>query len=91
MDDLRRGAHVVAGDDNPDAIAIATGSEVHLAVAARKALAGERNEAERRLGTLPRALRARGGRLPRACAAARRAGGLDRGRTHRPVDVLDRP
>ncbi|MDX1387943.1 MAG: transketolase [Acidobacteriota bacterium] len=37
--DARRGAYLVDGDDAPDAIVAATGSEVHLAVAAREALA----------------------------------------------------
>jgi len=35
------GAYLVAGDSRPDAIVVATGSEVHLAVAARSALAEE--------------------------------------------------
>jgi transketolase len=38
--DPRRGAYLVAGDDRPDAIVAATGSELHLAVAARETLAG---------------------------------------------------
>ena len=41
LSDPRRGAYLVAGDDRPDAVAIATGSEVHLAIAARQTLAGE--------------------------------------------------
>ena len=68
----RRGAYLVAGDDVPDAIAIATGSELHLAVAARKSLARdgkklnvgsapclelfERQEASYRERLLPRAV-----------------------------------
>ena len=39
--DPTRGAYLVAGDDSPDAIVAASGSEVHLAVAARETLAGE--------------------------------------------------
>ncbi|MDH3784974.1 MAG: transketolase, partial [Acidobacteriota bacterium] len=39
--DMRRGAYLVAGDDQPDAVIAATGSEVHLAVAAREAMASE--------------------------------------------------
>jgi transketolase len=38
--DARRGAYLVAGDARPDAVVVATGSELHLAVAAREALAG---------------------------------------------------
>jgi transketolase len=37
----RRGAYLVAGDGRPDAVVAATGSELHLAVAAREALAAE--------------------------------------------------
>jgi transketolase len=37
--ELRRGGYLVAGDDAPDAIVAATGSELHLAVGARAALA----------------------------------------------------
>ena len=37
--DLVRGAHLVAGPAKPDAVVAATGSELHLAVAARTALA----------------------------------------------------
>jgi transketolase len=36
--DPRRGAYLVAGDEHPDAVVAATGSEVHLALAARAAL-----------------------------------------------------
>lgn len=39
--DPKRGAYLVAGDDVPDAVVAATGSEVHLAMAARETLAGE--------------------------------------------------
>jgi transketolase len=39
--DPRRGAYLVAGDDTPHAVAIATGSEVALALAVRNALATE--------------------------------------------------
>jgi transketolase len=39
--DARRGGYLLAGDDKPDAVIVATGSEVHLAVAARAALAAE--------------------------------------------------
>ena len=39
--DPRRGAYLVAGDDRPDAIVAATGSEVHLALAARERLEEE--------------------------------------------------
>ncbi|MDX1388547.1 MAG: transketolase, partial [Acidobacteriota bacterium] len=39
--DPKRGAYLIDGDDAPDAVVAATGSEVHLAVAAREALAGE--------------------------------------------------
>ena len=39
--DPHRGAYLVAGDDRPDAVIAATGSELHLAVAARSALADE--------------------------------------------------
>jgi transketolase len=39
--DPRRGAYLVAGDDRPDAVVAATGSELHLALAARRTLAGE--------------------------------------------------
>jgi transketolase len=39
--DPRKGAYLVAGDGAPDAVVAATGSEVHLAVAAREALARE--------------------------------------------------
>jgi transketolase len=37
--ELRRGGYLVAGDDTPRAIVAATGSELHLAVGARDALA----------------------------------------------------
>jgi transketolase len=37
--DLRRGAYLVAGDDDPTAVVAATGSELHLAMGARAALA----------------------------------------------------
>jgi transketolase len=37
--DPRRGAYLIAGDDRPDAIVAATGSELHLALAARDAIA----------------------------------------------------
>ena len=37
----RRGAYLIAGDDEPDAVIAATGSELQLAVAAREALAGD--------------------------------------------------
>jgi transketolase len=37
--DIRRGGYLVAGDDRPDAVIAATGSELHLAIAAREALA----------------------------------------------------
>ncbi|HJQ97622.1 MAG TPA: transketolase [Candidatus Polarisedimenticolaceae bacterium] len=37
--ELRRGGYFVAGDDAPDAVVAATGSELHLAVGARAALA----------------------------------------------------
>jgi transketolase len=39
--DPRRGAYRIAGAERPDAIAMATGSELHLAVAARKTLAAQ--------------------------------------------------
>jgi len=39
--DPRRGAYLIAGDSKPDAIAVATGSELHLAMAARERLAAE--------------------------------------------------
>jgi transketolase len=39
--DPGKGAYLVAGDDSPDAVVAATGSELHLALAARKTLAGE--------------------------------------------------
>ena len=39
--DPKRGAYRVAGDGQPDAVIAATGSELHLAVAARVELAGE--------------------------------------------------
>jgi transketolase len=37
--DLRRGGYLVAGDAAPDAVVAATGSELHLAIGAREALA----------------------------------------------------
>ena len=37
--ELRRGGYLVAGDDAPTAVVAATGSELHLAVGAREALA----------------------------------------------------
>jgi transketolase len=37
--ELRRGGYLVAGDDHPDAVVAATGSELHLAMGARTALA----------------------------------------------------
>jgi transketolase len=37
--ELRRGGYLVAGDDTPQAIVAATGSELHLAIGAREALA----------------------------------------------------
>ncbi len=37
--DLRRGGYLVAGDESPRAVVAATGSELHLAVGAREALA----------------------------------------------------
>ncbi len=39
--DPRRGAYLVAGEGRPDAVVAGTGSELQLAVAARKELAGE--------------------------------------------------
>ena len=39
--DPKRGAYLVQGDDNPDAILAATGSELHLAVAAREHFASQ--------------------------------------------------
>lgn len=39
--DPRRGGYLVAGEGKPDAIVVATGSELHLAVAARAALEAE--------------------------------------------------
>jgi transketolase len=39
--DPRRGAYLVAGGEGPEAVVAATGSEVHLALAARSALAHE--------------------------------------------------
>jgi transketolase len=39
--DPRRGAYLVVGGDRPDAVVAATGSEVHLAMAARDALRDE--------------------------------------------------
>jgi transketolase len=40
--DPRRGAYLIADDDGPDAVLAATGSEVHVALAARAALAGRK-------------------------------------------------
>jgi len=37
--ELRRGGYLVAGDSAPDAVVAATGSELHLAIGAREALA----------------------------------------------------
>jgi len=39
--DMRRGAYLVAGAEKPEAIVAATGSELHLALAAREALGQE--------------------------------------------------
>jgi len=39
--DPGRGAYLIAGDERPDAVVAATGSEVHLAVEARRSLGGE--------------------------------------------------
>ncbi len=39
LSDPRRGAYLIAGEENPEAIVAGTGSELQLAVAARKALA----------------------------------------------------
>jgi transketolase len=39
--DPRRGGYLVVGDDNPEAVVAATGSELHLALAARTSLAAE--------------------------------------------------
>jgi len=39
LGDLRRGGYLVSGDDQPDAVIAASGSELHLALAARDALA----------------------------------------------------
>jgi transketolase len=41
LDEMRRGAYIVADGDGPDAVVAATGSEVHLALAAREGLAAE--------------------------------------------------
>ena len=41
LGDIRRGGYLVAGDDRPDAVIAATGSELQLAVAAREALAAQ--------------------------------------------------
>jgi len=41
LGDVARGAYRVAGEGSPDALVAATGSELHLAVAAREALARE--------------------------------------------------
>ncbi len=40
-DGTRRGAYVLAGDGEPDVLLLATGSEVHLALEAKKTLDGE--------------------------------------------------
>ncbi len=42
--DPKRGAYRVAGSGTPDAVVVATGSELHLALAARATLAGEGRE-----------------------------------------------
>ena len=42
--EARRGGYLIAGDGRPDAIVMGTGSELHLAVAARKALAADGKE-----------------------------------------------
>jgi transketolase len=41
LGDLRRGAYLVAGGEGADAVVAASGSELHLAIAAREALAAE--------------------------------------------------
>jgi transketolase len=41
LGDLHRGGYLVAGDDRPDAVIAATGSELHLALAARDALSAK--------------------------------------------------
>ena len=41
MADIKRGAYVISGSQNPQAVIIATGSEVELALNAQKALAQE--------------------------------------------------
>jgi transketolase len=41
LGDVRRGAYLVAGDERPDAVIVATGSELHLALAAREALGAD--------------------------------------------------
>jgi transketolase len=41
LTDPRRGAYLLAGDDRPDAVVAASGSELHLALAARDALGQE--------------------------------------------------
>jgi len=43
--DPRRGAYLVDGDSDPDVVVAATGSELHLAVAAREALAADGKKA----------------------------------------------
>jgi transketolase len=43
-DDLARGAYIVSGHASPDVVLCATGSELHLAVGAREALAGDGHE-----------------------------------------------
>ncbi|HEY0822449.1 MAG TPA: transketolase [Ramlibacter sp.] len=41
LDEIARGAYVLAGEEEPDAVIIATGSEVQLALKAREQLAAE--------------------------------------------------
>ncbi len=69
---LLRGAYVVSEADGgrPDAIVIATGSEVSLAVEAQQAAARARGARPRRQHAVLGAVRAAGARLPRRGAAA---------------------
>ena len=80
-DGALRGAYTLwqRGEGEPEAIVIATGSEVHLALEAAQSLAGER---PCRLDALLGALRRAGRRLPGRRPAAV---GRDRGLRSRPV------
>ena len=77
---LRKGAYVLADEDSPDVVLVATGAEVSTALGAREILAGSGVRARDRLDAELGALRGPDRRLPRRDPSGRRAEDLRRGR-----------